>query len=227
MKKTVFFFALVFCAASIIGAQQVLSSYHGFWEGSREITVLDLIEFYPNQLPFVRNEIYARYGRPFVNKTYQDYFRAKSWYQEKSNFSESWLTKTDRKNAELILSLEQPEQNAERITASVLRNIEYTDGQAILTFTSRQELVWFDSNVDFGAYGIHGESHSTMDWIAMGDWILLYADSVHIGYYQIVAYKVNHETKRITSSAVTREMGGGEGFNKFLRSLGREPRPTR
>ena len=122
----------------------------------------------------MRNEIYARYGRPFVNKIYQDYFREKSWYQEKSNFSESWLSQTDRDNAELILSLEQSVRSIDETTALVLKNIEYTDGRAVLTFTSRTELIWVDRRVDFGAYGMSGHYEHSMPRLpwATGFWFM-------------------------------------------------------
>jgi hypothetical protein len=195
---------LVLCGFNVLGAQNVLPGYGGFWDlNVFRFDILKLVEFYPDKLPFVRNEIYAQYGRPFVNQIYRDYFRAQKWYQEKNNFSESWLTQREQTNAAFILSLEQSVKSIDEIIPIVLRNIEYTDGTAILTFTSRQQLVWSDGRVDFsvygsdyGAYGSNWSSKKTLPWAVMGDWILVYSDS-RTDFLKVVAYRVNHTTRRI------------------------------
>ena len=209
MKKKVIVLLLVLCNAGMLCAQNVLPGYRGYWERPRRINIFDLIEFYPEQLPYLRNEIYARYGRPFVNRTYQDYFRAKSWYREQSNFDEAWLSQTDRDNAEFIAAVERVTRSIDETTSLLLKNIEYTDGRAVLTVTSRRELVWTDRRVDFGAYGLNGYGTDTMPWFAMGDWILIYRYSGYMGEYDVVAYRVNHSSKRILESAtgaVSREI---------------------
>ncbi len=47
-----------------------------------------------------RNEIYARHGRKFKDKTLQKYFDEKSWYEgeyEPDEFQETWLSLLERK----------------------------------------------------------------------------------------------------------------------------------
>ena len=222
MKKTVIVLMLVLCGASVLCAQSVLSGYRGYWERSRQINIIDLIEFYPDHLPFLRNEIYARYGRPFVNQTYRDYFRAKSWYQEKSNFSESWLTQNDKVNAEFISSIERSVKNDEEVTAQVLRNIEYTGGRAVMTFTSRNELRWSDSQVDFGPYGLSGDYMQSLNWFVMGDWVLVFGYFGYRGSYDVVAYKLDHAARRITDS-VSRSDVDWEMLGRLLKAQGRAP----
>ena len=218
MKKTLIILVFVLCGINTLFAQSVLSGYRGYWERSKRIDIIDLIEFYPDQLPYLRNEIYARYGRPFVNQTYRDYFRTKSWYQEKSNFSESWLSQTDRDNAEFIASVERSIRSIDEITAQVLRNIEYTGNRVILTFTSRFQLQWSDPAVDFGPYGINGERMRNMDWFVMGDWILAYGEEY--SGIDVVAYKVDHGSKRITASA-SRSDVDSKILNRLLNAQGR------
>ena len=220
MKKTVLVLLLVLCGTGMLCAQNVLPGYRGYWEKTRRVDIFDLIEFYPDQLPFLRNEIYARYGRPFVNKTYQDYFRAKNWYREKSDFSESWLTPRDRENAALILSVENSIRNIDEITAQVIKNIMYTGKNAILTFTSRQELMWSDPEVDFGPYGISGYNAQTMKWLVMGDWILVYKYNNHQDSYAVTGYKLDHGSQTITASA-SREGVDAEVLQVLLHSQGR------
>ena len=50
----------------------------------------------------MRNEIYARKGRPFNNAQIRSYFLGQSWYSPNANFSESWLTKLEQQNATYI-----------------------------------------------------------------------------------------------------------------------------
>ncbi|GEM_PF-4610858 len=62
----------------------------------------DLAGFNNWQLTLARNEIYARYGRPFDNVNIRAYFQRTGWYTPNSSFRESWLTSTEAKNAEFI-----------------------------------------------------------------------------------------------------------------------------
>ena len=218
MKRKFIFLVLIVSGTFFIHAQQVLPGYIGIWENNVLFSVLDLIGYYPDQLPFIRNEIYARYGRPFATQIYRDYFRAKSWYQEKSNFSDSWLSQTDRENAELILSLEQSISNADQVVTRILRNIEYTDGQAVLTFTSRSDVVWIDRRVNFNFYGLSGSSQQHLSWTILGDWVFLYERNYWSGY-SVVAYRMDHAAKKVIGPADWLEFTA-DYFEKFLVSVG-------
>jgi hypothetical protein len=204
--------------------KNVLPEYHGiyrsWYEGDEvKLYLLDLVGYQPEELPFLRNEIYARYGRPFTNKVYQEYFAAKPWYRVKSDYSDAMLSEADKANAELILSLEQPSLNFADTVASVLKNIEYRGTGAILTFTSKHELVWTDPSADFGFYAVNSSVSQTVPWLVMGDWILVYVyaseyeheneyGSAHepeddYAAYIVAAYKLNHAAKTITVSTKT------------------------
>lgn len=57
-----------------------------------------------------RNEIYARYGRMFKSAELQNYFKARSWYRPlytPEEFSDSFLSDIERKNASLFLEVER------------------------------------------------------------------------------------------------------------------------
>jgi hypothetical protein len=182
----------------------VLPGYSGYWTQNRLVNIMELIEFYPDQLPYIRNEIFARYGRPFVNQVYKDYFNAKSWYHERSDFSESWLSKTDSDNADFISSVEREAQTSiDAITGQVLRNIEYTDGRIALTFTSRYELILSDTEVEFGPYALGEEAGQTISWTVVGGWILVYKAAFWGDDYDAAAYKLDHASKRIIGSGLT------------------------
>jgi hypothetical protein len=200
----------------------VLPGYSGYWTHDRLINIIELIEFYPDQLPYLRNEIYACYGRPFVNQTYKEYFKAKSWYHEKSGFLESWLSKTDRDNADFIASVEREALTSiDEITGQVLKNIEYTDGSIALTFTSRYELILSDMEVDFGPYGLSGNGGQTISWAVIGAWILVYKAAFWgDGDYDVTAYKLDHASKKIIGSAGTGTVNK-RAMEDLLRAQGR------
>lgn len=56
------------------------------------------------QLTLARNEIYARHGRPFSNANIRAHFNNTGWYSRNSGFGESWLSQTEKQNAEFIRS---------------------------------------------------------------------------------------------------------------------------
>lgn len=74
---------------------------------SRLISESEISNFTPWELKVARNEIYARYGRPFVHKDLQCYFAGKSWYEKDDNFTESILSTIENKNVATIQSYEQ------------------------------------------------------------------------------------------------------------------------
>jgi len=74
---------------------------------TRIIKEAEIRDFTPWQLKVARNEIYARYGRPFVHKDLQCYFATKSWYQKDESFTESELSATENKNVATIQAYEQ------------------------------------------------------------------------------------------------------------------------
>ena len=62
-----------------------------------------------SELFIARNEIYARHGRQFTDKTLQDYFSGKSWYSgtiAPSDFDASVLNSCERQNVDAILAAE-------------------------------------------------------------------------------------------------------------------------
>jgi hypothetical protein len=198
MKKLLLFLFLIVSITVAARCQEILQSYEGFWENKKEVTVLDLIAFFPDELPYLRNEIYARYGRAFATSLYQEYFRGKSWYEIKQNYNDAWLSESDIKNAEFIRSIEQSPLNFKDTLSVLLKNIEYKNDDAVLTFTSKNNVIWTDPNIDFGAYGLNGYNAQDMQWLIMGDWILVHRGRPnYFDVFDVVAYKLDHASRRI------------------------------
>ncbi len=55
----------------------------------------------------LRNEIYARHGKVFKDKTMQNYFASFDWYKPDPKFNEKSLNKAERKNYAAILAYER------------------------------------------------------------------------------------------------------------------------
>ena len=201
MKKYLILFCLFFSLCFGLSAQNVLHNYHGFWN-KHKISIFELLEENFNQLPFLRNEIYARYGRPFVNKVYQDYFNKQPWYEKRPDFKDSWLSVADRENAALILSLEQPKLSPQDTVTKVLQNIEYKSDEMILTFISKTEVAVqdFDTIEDF--YGINRNLSGALSWFVFGDWIISYEKyPIHMSnHHTAIAYKLDHQSNKILKS---------------------------
>jgi hypothetical protein len=71
---------------------------------------LDGQSFVGMPLAFVRllrNEIYARHGRIFKDKTLQAYFAGLPWYKPNPDFNESMLTPLEKQNAQILAAHEK------------------------------------------------------------------------------------------------------------------------
>jgi hypothetical protein len=58
-------------------------------------------------LRLLRNEIYARHGRPFATPWLADYFRAQPWYSPRPDYSDAELSPVERANITLIAKREE------------------------------------------------------------------------------------------------------------------------
>lgn len=74
------------------------------------LTQSDLAGLSEYELYLARNEIYARYGRKFVNVDLNTYFNSKDWYTpliEPQDFNDSMLTQVEKDNLQTILNEER------------------------------------------------------------------------------------------------------------------------
>ncbi|MBL8952180.1 MAG: YARHG domain-containing protein [Myxococcaceae bacterium] len=67
----------------------------------------DLDDYSPRDLKLLRNAVFARRGRPFKTPMVQGHFATVSWYKPDPAYKDARLTEIDKKNVQLILSLEQ------------------------------------------------------------------------------------------------------------------------
>jgi hypothetical protein len=204
MKKNLLVALLVFAPVWVWAQRggaggEVLQGYDGYWTRQGRITIFNLVRFYPDRLPLLRNEIYARYGRPFVNPEYQAYFNRQPWYHVRNNYTDVWLSADDRYNAEFIRSVEQSASGFADTVTTVLQNVEYQGDGVVLVFSSKQSL-FVESGGD-DAFDVYGRAleRDQLPWIIMGDWVITYQSSGR-ETYEAAAYKLNHSRRRITDS---------------------------
>jgi tetratricopeptide (TPR) repeat protein len=72
----------------------------------KKLTRSDLAGKSKETLRLMRNEIFARYGRPFRSDDLHEYFTKKSWYKVNPNYSDDLLNSIDRHNILLIREVE-------------------------------------------------------------------------------------------------------------------------
>ena len=77
-----------------------------FFNHNNHISAKELRGKGKKQLRLMRNEIFARHGRPFRSQDLHDYFTNKCWYKVNIEYSDSVLTSADRNNVLTIRSVE-------------------------------------------------------------------------------------------------------------------------
>jgi hypothetical protein len=203
--------------------QRILPNYQGFWNsknpygdemhyGLRKAT--DFLDYYPDRLDILRNEVYARFGRPFLNQKYKEYFSAQSWYREVSDFSDDWLSRQDRYNVEIILTIERGGPCYDAIVEARRDGVVYTGLHNIHfpLFTANSAAVGGTNLI--GEYYI---SFQDWNWIVMGNWIIIYEQLTgwyDNGNYQAQSFLIDPITKRqidYQHSQIERNM-----FERFL-----------
>lgn len=70
------------------------------------LPVKDLRQLSLRDLRLLRNTIYARRGRPFKSPLLQEHFNRMSWYTPDPAYTDKRLTKTDKRNIDLIVQVE-------------------------------------------------------------------------------------------------------------------------
>jgi hypothetical protein len=83
-----------------------------------------------HELRLLRNEIYARHGRPFRAAWLQQYFWSQPWYDQKEDFQDEQVSGTDKLNVETIVRYEDrlhDELGKKPLTSSMLAGLFVED----------------------------------------------------------------------------------------------------
>lgn len=71
------------------------------------LKVDQLKDYSLRDLQLLRNTIYARRGRGFKRESIREYFSRMEWYREDPAYTDAMLNETDKRNIQIILSVEQ------------------------------------------------------------------------------------------------------------------------
>jgi hypothetical protein len=69
---------------------------------NRHLGTTDLCGRSPRELTLMRNEIFARHGRPFVDPELRAYYSKQSWYHADVGYTDRVLSPVERRNAQFI-----------------------------------------------------------------------------------------------------------------------------
>lgn len=151
---------------------KILPGYDGYFHPPKILLPAEVALWDDEQLPYYRNEIFARYGRYFNTPKYMEHFSAMGWYKVNKNFEESMLEDRDRKNVELILSIERPAMEPAAMRRVLLDTTEYVHGSDTFAFSDTRSLLWLKQD---DAMGFYGESTSLVcSWVIIGNWVFAY-----------------------------------------------------
>ena len=165
-----------------------LPGYSGRFASDPLLTPQQVALIPPSELRKARNEVFARYGRPFKSADLQAHFKATSWYQEKADFSESVLTKNDHANVALIQSFE-----GDSGKKKALSQVEYYgDGDSGISFVSAASAELMDGSGD-----MYNWSRESRNWMALGDWVVTWEGGAktwdpNSGVRSAQLWKLNH-----------------------------------
>ena len=161
------------------------AEYKGTFANDPKLTPLQVAMIPKDQLPLVRNEIFARYGREFKTDAIRKHFESQAWYQADPKYSDSVLTANDKHNAALIKSFEaegtNPWENGEYIGET---NLMFVDASTV--------------SIGMGG-GMYEHLNQTRHFETRGDYVLTWAgdpewDPANSGCSEAELWLLDHES---------------------------------
>ena len=162
------------------------ATYNGRFASDPKLGPWDVAALVGEDLRIVRNEIYARHGRPFQTADMKAHFEAQPWYTEDPAYSDARLTANDKANAALIQSFEPDGQNPVKVG-------EFS-GETGLMFVDKQTAVIIEGSDMYEA------TRTERRWKGMGDWVVTWSDTgdwAQSGDRQL--WKLDHKKHRVVS----------------------------
>ncbi len=138
-----------------------LVDYDGRFAEQRRLKPGEVARIPPKRLAFVRNEIFAQYGRAFDNERYREHFAKADWYEVNKHFEISVLSAVDKQNAALIKSFEGD-------TAGKLLERGQFEGEGmVLALVDLEHAEVADTGGD-----LYEWDRKERRWTARGDWVI-------------------------------------------------------
>jgi len=175
------------------GCEELLG-YDGVFANGYALTPAELAVMKPPRIGFLRNEVFARYGRAFNKDRYQEHFAKQAWYMENPHYDDAVLTEVDKANLELLKSFEgDPERWAERI----LERNQFKGMGRTLAFTDADTVV-----IAKGVGDIYESETFERRWMARGQWVITWEEpeTFRPGAKGARLWKLDIKTGRVTES---------------------------
>ncbi len=131
--------------------------YSGRFASDPKLTDLDVAAIPASELKLLRNEIFARHGRPFTTPEMQAHFAAQPWYKADPAYQDGVLTANDKANADLIASFEESPKD--------LVAVHELTGSSLITFTDATH-----ATVDPSG-GLYEEAARVVMYETRGKWL--------------------------------------------------------
>jgi len=182
------------------GCEELLG-YDGVLADGYALTPEDLVSQKPGQLSFLRNEVFARYGRSFNKEKFAKHFAKKSWYEANKHYDDGVLTEVDKKNLALIKSFEGEPQ---KWTKRYLERNQFRGQGRTLAFVDADKVM-----VGKGADLYEWEQHER-HWLARGEWVITWntPDTFRPSAKGARLWKLDMKTGRILESVALRAPRG-------------------
>jgi hypothetical protein len=90
-----------------LGQHSLLKHYRGSYDGTKLMSFGTICDAAPRGLRVLRNEIFAKYGRPFADRDLRDHFQDTTWYVANPAYHDGLLTEIDNENVRRILAVEK------------------------------------------------------------------------------------------------------------------------
>ena len=149
------------------------SSEPSIFVNDPKLTPMDVIQYDPQKIPFLRNEVFARHGRSFKTQKYVDYFSKQSWYTPDPKYTDARLTPNDHANVKLLKSFE-----GSTSTSSFLKlgELYYEDTQSYVNYTlSPIDGKTLSLTEEESIY--HNET-KTVSYVLQGEWVITYTNKL-------------------------------------------------
>lgn len=120
-----------------------LPFYDGVYKGNRFLDVQEVLTTDLAYLARLREEVYARYGRPIKDRRFIEYFKKTRWYRENPYYSDKLLTNLDLNNIKLINDFLEVNPADEALFAAIMKQYEFftADKKASIRFVNARTCV--------------------------------------------------------------------------------------
>ena len=149
-------------ASAEMSCTDKLASYSGRFSKGDRLTAKEALATPPDEVRFVRNEIFARYGRGFYSEALQAHFEKESWYCVDPGFEDARLTQTDRANVALLKSFEG--DNSAKLQAHGRLQTVVDEWNIALQTDDRCEVVDLSD--------MYNAESASRYWDSRGEWIV-------------------------------------------------------